>query len=215
MEEKRTPTNFQGLPGLRKSLPAALAGLAAELDIASEEERLRALCDTRGLHRRLFGPLLPEALQHAAGTYRGTSGTPLEHLERAVFITRQAPGLRSQHQCTASGEVGAAMQALADRIARLWHGPAPDRDQAYSDLAEVTHGFLAVHPYMDGNGHVYRLILPVLGQRLGLQARSDWTLHPRPYDHVMSLCLQWYPHHPALLACYLRRWFDAGARSRG
>jgi fido (protein-threonine AMPylation protein) len=203
-----TPRNFQSLPALRKSLPAALQAMAVELAAAMPDVQLEALRDTRDLHRRLFAPLLPQELLHAAGTYRGTPGTALETLERAVFISRKAPGLRNQDHCSRASEVAGAMDALGIRIAELWTGPAANRDAAYTALAEVTHGFLATHPYMDGNGHIYRLILPVLARRLGLTARREWTLHPRPYDHIMSLCLQWYPDHPELLACYLRRWFD-------
>ncbi len=202
------PRNFQSLPELRRSLPAALARLAAELDTIPSTEQLRLLTDTRDLHRRLFAPLLPPALQHAAGIYRGEPGTPLADLERSVFIARQAPGLKAEHRCTKAAKVASAMQELAGRISAIWTGPHLSRDDAYAALAEVSYRFLAVHPYMDGNGHIYRLILPLLALRLGLRARTEWTLHPRPYDHVMSLCLQWYPHHPELLACYLRRWFD-------
>lgn len=208
MPHNATPRNFQSLPELRKALPSALAELAVELASATPEEQLEALRDTRALHRRLFAPLLPQELLHAAGTYRGEPGTALETLERAVFISRKAPGLQNQDHCTPAREVAGAMEALGHRIAELWTGPTPDRDVAYTALAEVTHRFLATHPYMDGNGHIYRLFLPVLGRRLGLTARPEWTLHPRPYDHVMSLCLQWYPDHPELLACYMRRWFD-------
>lgn len=200
--------NFQGFPELRRSMPAAINKLAMELDNASDAAQLEALCDTRPLHRDLFAPLLPDAAQYAAGVYRGTEGTRLETLERAVFISRKAPGLRNQHHCAKPQEVASVMQGLSQRLDQLWNGTRPSLDQAFADLAEVTYLFLHAHPYMDGNGHIYRLILPVLARRLGLCARAEWTLHPRPYDHVMSLCLQWYPHHPGLLGCYLRQWFS-------
>ena len=201
--------NFQGFPELRRSVSAALEALATDLENASGGAQLAALCDTRALHRRLFAPLLPEAAQYAAGVYRGTMGTRLERLERAVFISRKAPGLRNQHHCAKPQEVADVMGALALRLDQIWNGPRPSSDQAFADLAEVSYLFLHAHPYMDGNGHIFRLILPVLARRLGLHARAEWTLHPRPYDHLMSLCLQWYPHHPGLLACYLRQWFSA------
>lgn len=206
------PRNFQSLPALRKALPDALAQLARDLERAAPSGQLQALCDTRALHNRLFAPLLPDALRHAAGTYRGTPGTELEQLERAVFISRKAPGLRNQHQCLPAQEVALAMEDLAVTLEKIWQAGQPPPDLAYAHLAEVTHAFLSIHPYMDGNGHIYRLVLPVLGRHLGLRARAEWTLHPRPYDHTLSLCLQWYPHHPALLACYLRQWFDPAHR---
>ncbi len=203
--------NFQGIEGLRAGLPQALRRADQALSALPEAARLDAIRDTRPWHRAIFGPLLPPGLQPLAGTYRGTPGTPAEHVARAVFVARRAPGLRNRDLCTPAADVANAMAGLADRVAVIWaesESAAPPPDTAYEMLAGFSHGFLSIHPFVDGNGHVFRLIAPVLAARLGLRARPDWTLHPRPYDHVMSLCLQWYPHHPALLACYLRRWFD-------
>ncbi len=206
--------NFQRDAAARRALPAACGALAADLADAAPARQLALLQDTRPLHRALFAPLLPPARRGFAGQYRGTPGTPVERSARAVFVARRAPGLKPRDLCTPAAEVAAAMAALAQRIEALWRAaePAPPSpDAAFAQLAEVSHGFLAVHPYVDGNGHVFRLTLPVFAARLGLAARPDWTAHPRPYDHVLSLCLQWYPHHPLLLACYLRRWFDPAA----
>jgi len=59
---------------------------------------------------------------------------------------------------------------------------------------------------MDGNGHVWRLCLPVLARRLGLVMRDAWTIDRRPYGPEFSLALQWHGDHPGVLADQLRRW---------
>lgn len=202
-------------PPLRWNLQAdtaARAGLAAECAQALADlaglpplARRAALIDTRPLHRRLFAGLAPPGLPEAAGTYRGTPGTPLATAGRAVFLAARRPGLRQRDPCPPAEAVAPAMAALGQRIGAIWDA-APQGDDAYAALAEVTHGFLSIHPYLDGNGHIYRLMAASLAPRLGLAPRPGWTLHPRPYDHLMSLCLQWYPDHPGLLAAYLRRW---------
>jgi hypothetical protein len=194
--------NYQADPSARARLPDLCAALVADLSAAPAARRRALLIDTRPLHLALFGDQAPEA----AGHYRGTPGTPLARSARAVFLARRRPGLRMQDPCAAPEDVGPAMQALGARIGAIWDA-APQGDGAFDALAEVTRGFLSVHPYLDGNGHVYRLMATVLAPRLGLCARPDFTIHPRPYDHLMSLCLQWYPDHPGLLSAYLRRWF--------
>jgi fido (protein-threonine AMPylation protein) len=197
--------NLQAETTGRAALGPACDATLADLLRLPPGAQCAALADTRPLHRRLFAPLAPPDLPEAAGTYRGTPGTPLAAAPRAVFLAVWRPGLRQRDRCPPAAAVPAAMDALGARIGAVWDR-APQGDAAFDALADVTHGFLSVHPYLDGNGHIYRLMASVLAPRLGLAPRADWTLHPRPYDHLMSLCLQWYPDHPGLLSAYLRRW---------
>lgn len=194
--------NLQADPAARASLAARCESLRTSLADLPPESLRALVIDTRPLHCALF---CAEA-SAVAGVYRGTPGTPLAQAARAVFLARRHPGLRMRDLCTAPEDVAAAMALLGARLGTIWDS-APHGDAAFDALAEVTHGFLSVHPYLDGNGHVFRLIATLLGSRIGLLPRPEFTLHPRPYDHLMSLCLQWYPDHPGLLSAYLRRWF--------
>lgn len=196
--------NLQADALSRGDLAARCTALAADLAAQPAPARRARLVDTRPLHRHLFGDLAPGV----AGVYRGTPATAVETSARAVFLARRHPGLRARDPCPGPQSVGPAMAVLGDRIGALWDSP-PRGDAAFDALAAVTHGFLSIHPYLDGNGHVFRLMATTLGPRLGLAPRADFTLHPRPYDHLMSLSLQWYPDHPGLLSAYLRRWFTA------
>lgn len=197
--------NLQADAGARAGLAARCSAALADLMRLPPDGQRAALIDTRPLHRHLFADLVPPGLPEAAGTYRGTPGTALASAGRAVFLAARRPGLRQRDPCPPAEAVAAAMAALGNRIGAIWDAP-PQGQAAFAALAEVTQGFLTVHPYLDGNGHVYRIMAASLGPRLGLTVRPGWTLHPRPYDHLMSLCLQWYPDHPGLLAAYLRRW---------
>ncbi len=198
--------NLQSLAASRQVLEARCAEALGALEMASESDQLSFLKDTRALHGSLFAELAPPCLPEAAGTYRGTMGSRLQSAERAVFLARRAPGLRSRDMCCPAAEVGSAMTALAQRIEALWLAPPLD-DTAFAAMAEITHKFFRIHPFLDGNGHIYRIMMAVIGPRFGLRPRTIWTLHLRPYDHQMSLCLQWYDDYPELLACYLRKWF--------
>jgi hypothetical protein len=194
--------NLQADAQARAGLAMRCDALLTDLSALPPAGQRALLADTRPLHRHLFGAQAPAI----AGHYRGTPGTAVADAARAVFLARRQPGLRSSDLCTAPQAVGPAMAALGGRLGTLWD-TAPRGDDAFDALAAMTHGFLTVHPYTDGNGHIYRLMAAMLGPRLGLARRADFTLHPRPYDHLMSLCLQWYPDHPGLLSSYLRRWF--------
>lgn len=195
-------SNLQADATARSDLAARCTALLADLTALPPPAQRALLVDTRPLHRHLFGDVAPDV----AGLYRGTPGTPVSDAARAVFLARRHPGLRPRDPCAPPQAVGPAMNVLGTRIGALWDSPSRG-DAAFDALAGVTHGFLATHPYLDGNGHVYRLMASLLAPRLGLTPRPDFTLHPRPYDHLISLCLQWYPDHPGLLSAWLRRWF--------
>ncbi len=186
---------------------AARATLAA----LSEEARLAALLDGRKLHHDLFEGLAPPDWPDAAGTWRGTAGSSIATAPRAVFLTRRLPGLRYRDTCLAADQVEAAMAGLQADIRQLWQDrPGRDdpwRDAAFAALAAVTARFFAIHPFLDGNGHLWRLTLPFLAARLDLEARESWTIHRRPYGPEFSLALQWHGDHPSVLAAELRRWF--------
>lgn len=182
------------------------AVLLAGLRAGSAAARLAFLCDTRAAHARIFARCAPPDLPEAAGTYRGTAGSPLEGARRAVFSARRLPGLKMRDMCSPPEAVGAEVEALAARLRADWASP-PTGAARFDALAAMTAAFLRTHPYLDGNGHIYRVMAVVLAERFGLSIAPTWTIGARPYDHHMSLCLQWYPHHPALLSAYLRCWF--------
>lgn len=183
---------------------------AKDLQLLPEAAQLALISDSRPMHHALFDGLAPADWPDAAGTWRGTPGSTVATAPRAVFLARRLPGLRARDMCLPAVEVAAAMEDLAQRLQHLWdHRPGsedPWRDAAYRALADVTARFFAIHPYMDGNGHIWRLCLPVLGQRLGLTIRESWTIDRRPYGPEFSLAIQWHRDHPAILADQLRRW---------
>ncbi len=204
-----TRWNLHADPQTGAILDRRCAETLAGLHGAHDADRLRFLCDTRATHRALFADTIGPDAADVPGTYRGTTGTTLADTPRAVFLARRLPGLRFRDMCLPAAGVFAAMDDLAIRLSTLWHAPPdPTDDAAFAALAAISHRFFAIHPFLDGNGHIYRLMLPVLAARLGLTMRPTWTLHRRPYDHTFSLGLQWYPDHPEVLACYLRKWMD-------
>ena len=207
---------IQSQPGAPALLPGRCEAVLEALRAGDEAERLALLLDPRPLHRALFGDLAPHGLPEAAGTWRGTPGTPLAEAPRAVFVARTAPGLRRRDLCVPADEVAPRMTALAQQTATTWNaaeatvdGATISEAAALQRLAGFLGEFFAIHPFLDGNGQLGRLLALLLADRLGLRAEG-WTVHRRPYGPTMSLCLQWRAHHPELLEDHLRRWFRRG-----
>ena len=71
--------------------------------------------------------------------------------------------------------------------------------------------FSHIHPYLDGNGQISRILMHVMAETSGIAVSSNWTSHVRPYDGAIGYALQCYPRHPELLVGYLKRWFGRWA----
>ncbi|PWK62584.1 Fic family protein [Roseicyclus mahoneyensis] len=203
--------NFQSAPDAGKALAGRCAEAQERLWAMPDDDRIALLADSRALHADLFAGLAPPDWPDAPGTWRGTPGSSIVAAPRAVFLARRLPGLRHRDLCLPPEAVPAAMAALAADLHSLWRDRPgltdPWRAASFTAMAGATARFFAIHPYMDGNGHIWRLTLPALARRLGLGAHPGWTLHRRPYGPEFSLALQWYKDHPTILGDQLRRWF--------
>ena len=207
--------NFRASPFAREAIAIRSAGARHVLAAMDDPAQLGLICDTRPLHHTLFGGFAPAIWPDAAGTYRGTPNTSVASAPRAVFLARKVPGVRSRDLCLPAADVAEAMKKFSHLLRDLWESrpgyDIPYRDAAYLALSEATAQFFNIHPYMDGNGHIWRLVLPLLGNRLGLSLRANWTIDRRPYGPEFSLALQWHGDHPILLADQLRRWLVPSA----
>lgn len=161
-------------------------------------------CNPAAVHTMLYKDLSPTARQ-AIGTLRGTSGTDLEQARRAVLTRGAAPGLRKSDPCAEPAQVAQGMNALLEDMKGFWDsGNAGD---AIAALADLSHRFFWIHPFLDGNGHVWRLILIALARSAGLEASPGWRVAVRPYGASFSLALQQYPNQPGLLQSELANYF--------
>lgn len=154
---------------------------------------LQAL-DIKALHVALFEGLCPDMPQ-AVGVFRGQAGSPLEHAKRAVRTRGKAAGLRQIDPCLAPQQVAAEMVRFEVQYAAFWDHPCPDIRTA----SALTFQFFWIHPFLDGNGHLWRLILIALVRRCGVQMSDSWQVGTRPYGPDFSLALQRFQADPSLL----------------
>lgn len=153
------------------------------------DETLR---DTRDLHRRLFVGLTPAGCDYYAGGYRGSRQPNLRNHTVALPADARVG--------EKPGRVHAEMETLSKRIipngVKQLDGifAKPDTEISAGDkltvlvafACKVLATFLRIHPYVNGNGHIGRLIVWLLLVKYGYWP-VQWPLdgHP-PYDDLLK-----------------------------
>lgn len=205
--EAPAPWDIQKCPRARTELTASCKAIRARLETADFETKRAFLCDTRAVHQELFGPYAPPSFAVYAGAYRGALDTPLE-ARAATVLYKDHPILRSHNPTVRPGRVAERMEALAGHIAESLEN-ADAGALYFKRCVRAFAEFLLIHPYLDGNGHIARLVLAVMLDVGGIEARPTWTIHPRPYSDAIGLCIESFTAHPDLIEQYLRKWFRA------
>jgi len=192
-------------PGAYLLLAQSCANVLSELLSASRAERVAFLIDTRSVHRRIFLQLTPDGFDVYAGTYRGEPSTPLER-RFAVIRHRSSRRPFRQVRLVHPARVATQMDWLAGYITETFSRQWDDEGILWR-CARIFREFLEIHPYLDGNGQLSRIMMHIMAHDSGMSVSANWTLHVRPYDSAMGYCLRRYRNHPELLVGYLKRWF--------
>jgi len=143
------------------------------------------LRDTRAVHRRLYERLAPAGFPEYAGTYRGTPNTSLANRNTgASCVTREG-----HYTFITSDKVHAYLNlAFTKKVDELIAAAGTeDAAQYFRRSAELFYLFGLIHPYLDGNGHIQRMIfMAAISLHPKLVISQQWTVHPRPYDIEMA-----------------------------
>ena len=167
---------------------------------ASSQERWEFICDSRTVHQRIYSELAPAEHPEYAGTYRGTMGTTLEG--RAIGVLREDDGL---FQAFAAPEkVAELLSMVAVQAKKIFDLPSSTNvNVVLTEIVRLFYIFGLVHPFLDGNGHIQRLIVSAcVMERSSLQLNEAWTIHPRPYDLEIKLAFEAPTPEARLIALY-------------
>jgi fido (protein-threonine AMPylation protein) len=168
------------LPIYDEVLNTGCAAEAQRLATADSEARLKFITDPREVHARLYASLTPASHPEYAGTYRGTAGTTLEHRRSGVLRDDD----HSFQEFVSPDKVallGKEVTRQAEKVFALPRETPPG--DVLSEIVRLFYAFGLVHPFLDGNGHIQRLIFTAcVLERDALSLSSTWTIHPRPYD---------------------------------
>jgi fido (protein-threonine AMPylation protein) len=170
------------------------------------------LHDPRTCHRDLFKRFAPISFPEYAGTYRGTPGTTLEH--RPIHATSITDGSRHFAFTPPEHVPARAAQLLATVEREREEARRADR---YVQLLYLTHLFAwfgAIHPFLDGNGHVQRALFAAAAAELDIPLSSRFAIHPRSYDRLLASQLELFTRgggttsQLAAIAEYLAFWLS-------
>ncbi|MBA8912223.1 Fic family protein [Methylorubrum thiocyanatum] len=168
---------------LQQRCPELLTNLAG----LSDEQFIVSLSDPRDIHRQLFKDLTPEGFPEYAGNFRGSSYPSLQYRRLGVNPAISAlvgPSLSFSEP----DAVERTMSMLASLIGLRFRRPVTDGQSAADAFATVFRLFGRTHPFLDGNGHVQRVMFQGMVERWGLKLRQPFV-HPRPYDIEMGVAL--------------------------
>jgi fido (protein-threonine AMPylation protein) len=152
---------------------------------ASSAERIGFMKDPRELHSRLYSGLTPESHPEYAGTYRGTCGTSLEFRSVKAFLHGEQKGVPN---FAAPDQVETYLKHLSDVVDKIEiNDPTRSAQCQFSLASKLFYIFGLIHPFLDGNGHIQRLMFAAaILQSRSLDLSKNWTIHPRAYNIEMA-----------------------------
>lgn len=154
---------------------------------------LKRAKDTRRIHRSMFRWMAPWRLGYFAGNYRGDARHRcLENYP--VFVQGDAlvgsTAMQVELDMHLLGDlIEAGASALDSQAALLT--PQQHLYRTVEMVTAILVGFLEVHPYADGNGHMGRFIVWAFLLKAGYEPKA-WPLEQRPPDPPYSYFLYLY-----------------------
>lgn len=179
------PWNYRTPANSSRVLTDQLQQLLVRLG-GARGDTLGVIADTRRLHRHLFSGLTPTGYDYYAGNYRGSESRCLKHFAVGVQDDRSV-GYPPEQVSSAMKRLG---DILRSAIAGLDEGFALPNAKISRQtklhflvvfVSRMFVHFLTIHPYMDGNGHIARLMVWVVLGRYGYRPKH-WPIEPRTGD---------------------------------
>jgi fido (protein-threonine AMPylation protein) len=174
------------VPGYGQIMRARCDRLMEEI-LKDEDRRKVVLSNPRAIHRELFQGLTPDGYEHYAGSYRGSESNGLKGREVA------GPSLVDKHnrfQFLPAGQVAQKMTELLEFIDFAVLNTPSEPEAKLGNLAKAFGYFGAIHPFLDGNGHVQRALFAAMATAFKIPLSQRFSIHPRPYDLLLMTMLE-------------------------
>lgn len=152
---------------------------ACRVDPLSHED---ALTDTRPFHKIIFENVAPKSCLYVAGNYRGAD---FDCLSQAQVIFGGRLGMPAVAVVISVEFLHTDICDAVKELDAAHVGANTTREKAIlfarivALAADVLVRFLTIHPYVNGNGHMGRLLVWILMCRYG-RLPVKWTVHQSP-----------------------------------
>lgn len=169
--------------------------------LRSNVERATFLRDTRPAHNQLYRRLTPPKYPEYGGTYRGTPETSLQHRSLGAMLLGDRGFIGFPQPENVAGCLAKFNKLIDSFFAGKW---APHRHFELASRLFYTFGL--IHPYLNGNGHIQRLIFTAaIMAHPDLGLKEIWTVHPRPYGDEMKAAFEMRPGAESAVSTELRK----------
>ena len=190
------PWEYKDAPNYEAILQTRTKQVMTAVFAAQPDALVRLLKETRRVHAGYFQGLTPPGFDYYAGNYRG-SNFPCLH-DRSVGIASDRrvghpPGIVERSMYEFASEVQDTIDEI-DFLYRVSSDTMSDAEKLVRCaqlLAALFVYFLEIHPYINGNGHMGRLLVIAGLKRQGYYV-ARWPLHPRPQDPPYSTLIAKY-----------------------
>ncbi len=171
------------------------------------EESIEQIKDTRNIHKTMFNQLVNNDNKVFAGHYRGEDFPDLIDRigSRQIEIS---PSVWIKHRFVEPKNVLVELDKLKSIIEYLCNNRnILEKQQYYSLAVEILIRFFFIHPYVNGNGHMGRIVMTYLMKIADIKIDKSWTIHPRPYTNAIAVCMFSYDNYPIIAEQFFRQWF--------
>ena len=155
------------------------------LNAMSLESAREALGDPRGLHSSLYFKLTPPLHEEVAGNYRGSD---FDVLRNSVVFFAFGPN-DGTTEIARPNQVAQMMLHYKQALRHHRFRRLNSVEETLRSFIPLTIAFGAIHPFLDGNGHIQRLTFQHMVERVGYRMKPIWTVHPCPYGEVVHRAL--------------------------
>jgi Fic/DOC family len=149
-----------------------------------------AALDTRPSHKELFSRLVPPKREYLAGNYRGQNFKCLKYCP-VMVIGNQRVGSPPEVVHLDLQEFGRHIRAAVKGLDAVMALPDAriSRKEKLKYLVAASCSlfseFLLIHPYVNGNGHIARIMLTWILARFGYFL-TEFPIEPRPKEPAYS-----------------------------
>ncbi len=153
---------------------------------SSRGSALGLVSDTRRVHRQLFFELTPKGYDYYAGNYRGSDHRCLKYQHVGIQGDPRV-GFRAEHVGQAIKEMQEELRSGIvglDGAFTLPNAKLSRQKKLHFLVVFVSRmfvHFLTIHPYVNGNGHIARLMVWAVLGRYGYWPKR-WPIEPRTGD---------------------------------